>query len=181
MLPAKCKWLHFSWATLYIQWDYQSSVGTLRFRPSNGSEPLARVYSITPRLQTSTSGPSYFLPTTTVSTTPHSIHHSPVHSLIVRLNVHSVVHNTHSPCTSHQYTHWLYDWMYTLVYTTHTVHTPLTSTLTDCTTECTLCCTQHTLHAPVTSTLTFGWFVYQSFCWQPVVQLPDRVCHAPAQ
>jgi len=35
---------------------------TLRLCPSNGSEPLASVNRTTPRLQTSTSGPSYFLP-----------------------------------------------------------------------------------------------------------------------
>ena len=42
---------------------------TLRFWPSKGSEPLTRVYSMTPRLQTSTSGPSYFLPTNTARRT----------------------------------------------------------------------------------------------------------------
>ena len=36
--------------------------GTFRFCPSKGSEPLTSVYRITPRLQTSTSGPSYFFP-----------------------------------------------------------------------------------------------------------------------
>lgn len=35
---------------------------TLRFCPSKGSEPLTSVYRMTPRLQTSTSGPSYFFP-----------------------------------------------------------------------------------------------------------------------
>lgn len=35
---------------------------TLRFCPSKGSEPLTSVYRMTPRLHTSTSGPSYFLP-----------------------------------------------------------------------------------------------------------------------
>jgi hypothetical protein len=35
---------------------------TLRFCPSNGNEPLTSVYKITPKLQTSTSGPSYFFP-----------------------------------------------------------------------------------------------------------------------
>ena len=39
-----------------IQYD------TLRLFPSKGNEPLTRVYRMTPRLQTSTSGPSYFLP-----------------------------------------------------------------------------------------------------------------------
>jgi len=34
----------------------------LRFCPSNGNEPLTSVYKITPKLQTSTSGPSYFFP-----------------------------------------------------------------------------------------------------------------------
>jgi hypothetical protein len=35
---------------------------TLRFCPSNGNDPLTRVYKITPKLHTSTSGPSYFFP-----------------------------------------------------------------------------------------------------------------------
>lgn len=39
-----------------IQYD------TLRLFPSKGNEPLTKVYRMTPRLQTSTSGPSYFLP-----------------------------------------------------------------------------------------------------------------------
>ena len=35
---------------------------TFKFWPSNGKDPLTRVYNITPKLHTSTSGPSYFLP-----------------------------------------------------------------------------------------------------------------------
>lgn len=35
---------------------------TLRLCPSKGREPLTSVYRMTPRLQMSTSGPSYFLP-----------------------------------------------------------------------------------------------------------------------
>lgn len=41
---------------------YQHFYITLRFAPSNGREPLTSVYRITPKLHTSTSGPSYFLP-----------------------------------------------------------------------------------------------------------------------
>ncbi|TNN76766.1 hypothetical protein EYF80_013015 [Liparis tanakae] len=35
---------------------------TLRFCPSKGKDPLTSVYKMTPRLQMSTSGPSYFFP-----------------------------------------------------------------------------------------------------------------------
>ena len=35
---------------------------TLRLFPSKGKEPLTSVYRMTPKLQTSTSGPSYFFP-----------------------------------------------------------------------------------------------------------------------
>lgn len=35
---------------------------TFRFCPSKGKEPLTSVYKMTPRLQMSTSGPSYFFP-----------------------------------------------------------------------------------------------------------------------
>lgn len=35
---------------------------TFRFWPSKGSDPLTSVYRMTPRLHTSTSGPSYFFP-----------------------------------------------------------------------------------------------------------------------
>ena len=35
---------------------------TFKFWPSKGNEPLTSVYNITPKLQTSTSGPSYFFP-----------------------------------------------------------------------------------------------------------------------
>ena len=35
---------------------------TFKFCPSNGRDPLTNVYKITPKLQTSTSGPSYFFP-----------------------------------------------------------------------------------------------------------------------
>lgn len=35
---------------------------TFRLLPSKGSDPLTSVYRITPRLHTSTSGPSYFFP-----------------------------------------------------------------------------------------------------------------------
>lgn len=35
---------------------------TFRFCPSKGKQPLTRVYKMTPRLQMSTSGPSYFFP-----------------------------------------------------------------------------------------------------------------------
>lgn len=38
------------------------SLNSRRVEPSNGNEPLTKVYNITPRDQTSTSGPSYFLP-----------------------------------------------------------------------------------------------------------------------
>lgn len=40
-----------------------SSSLTFKFWPSKGSDPLTSVYKITPKLHTSTSGPSYFLPT----------------------------------------------------------------------------------------------------------------------
>ena len=40
---------------------YQNSL-TFKFWPSNGKDPLTRVYKITPSDQTSTSGPSYFFP-----------------------------------------------------------------------------------------------------------------------
>lgn len=41
--------------------NYNESL-TFRFCPSNGNDPLTSVYKMTPRLQTSTSGPSYFFP-----------------------------------------------------------------------------------------------------------------------
>jgi len=45
-----------------LEYKAQRIACTLRFCPSNGKDPLTSVYRITPRLHTSTSGPSYFLP-----------------------------------------------------------------------------------------------------------------------
>jgi hypothetical protein len=45
-----------------VERQESSTLHTFKLVPSNGSEPDTRVYKMTPRLQTSTSGPSYFLP-----------------------------------------------------------------------------------------------------------------------
>lgn len=48
---------------LYLYFPLMTrSRSSRKVEPSNGSEPETKVYNITPRDQTSTSGPSYFLP-----------------------------------------------------------------------------------------------------------------------
>lgn len=73
--PLKVIWMAVKYSTVaylftqvstlnQIQWNVNQ---TLRFCPSKGSDPLTKVYSTTPKLQTSTSGPSYFLPVTGIT------------------------------------------------------------------------------------------------------------------
>ena len=52
----------FQHSVIILMRDKKQWKLTFKFCPSNGRDPLTNVYKITPKLQTSTSGPSYFLP-----------------------------------------------------------------------------------------------------------------------
>lgn len=62
--PTKKQDQFSTWVGLYsfINANHGLQSLTLRFCPSKGKDPLTRVYKMTPRLQMSTSGPSYFFP-----------------------------------------------------------------------------------------------------------------------